>query len=358
LTLDHSPLIAAEKVVHMGASEAVTGGEEPPEQSSDEPPGRLATPLVRAPRLERLLGVGAVWLKWEGANPTGTHKDRIAVASHDDAHARGADTMALATCGNFGTAVARACSMNGVRARVFVPEALAGPKVEEMIRLGARVELVAGDYAAAVEASRLEAERHGWYDASPGTEEHWEVCRSGYGRIADEIHASLGRMPDTVSMPVGNGSTLAAVWDSFVAIGQRTGEKLPRMLASSARHDNPIVRAWQRRLARCSDIEPNRVYENELNAALTNWHAFDGQRALDAIRASGGRAVSVADPTLLRLASQLHAVEGMAALPASASALACLGEREWGDGVHVVVVTGRQRAEQLALPLFAEACAK
>jgi threonine synthase len=345
------------KVVHMGASAEAESGEEPPEQSSDEPPGTVATPLVRAPRLERLLGVGEVWLKWEGANPTGTHKDRIAVASHDDAHARGADTMALATCGNFGTAVARACSLNGVRARVFMPEALAGPKVDEMERLGARVELVRGDYAEAVEIARAESARHGWYDASPGTEEHWDVCRSGYGRIADEIHAQLGRMPDTVSMPVGNGSTLAAVYDAFVAISKRTGTPAPRMLASSARHDNPIVRAWQRRLARCADIEPNRVYENELNAALTNWHAFDGQRALDAIRASGGHAVGVADPTLLKLADRLRSAEGMVALPASASALACLRERERGAGVHVVVVTGRQRAEQLALPLFLEACA-
>ncbi|MFZ5478224.1 MAG: pyridoxal-phosphate dependent enzyme [Myxococcota bacterium] len=342
----------------MGASEAGPSGEEPPEQIDEVPTRDVTTPLLRARRLERLLGVGEVWLKWEGANPTGTHKDRIAVASHDDAHARGADIIALATCGNFGTAVARACSLNGVRARVFMPAALAGARAADIERLGARVELVEGDYAEAVLVARREAERHGWYDASPGTEDHWEVCRQGYGRIADEIHAALGRMPDTVAMPVGNGSTLAAVWDRFVEIAARTGGKPPRMLASSARRDNPIVRAWQRRAARCEDLPAERVWENELNAALTNWHAFDGQRALDAIRTSGGRAISVGDPTLLKLAERLQLAEGVAALPASASALACLGERERGEGVHVLVVTGRQRAQQLALPLYAEACAK
>ena len=84
------------------------------------------TPLIRARNVERDLGLRQVFLKFEGGNPTGTQKDRIAFAQAMDALRRGFDTMTLATCGNYGVACALACRAAGLRCAPPAPAAATG----------------------------------------------------------------------------------------------------------------------------------------------------------------------------------------------------------------------------------------
>src|SRR5210317_1736368 len=79
------------------------------------------TTLVRARNIERELGLRQIYLKYEGGNPTGTQKDRIAFAQVKDALRRGFDTMSLATCGNYGAACSLAASISGIKCKIFVP---------------------------------------------------------------------------------------------------------------------------------------------------------------------------------------------------------------------------------------------
>ena len=79
------------------------------------------TPLSRARNFERETGLRQVFLKFEGGNPSGTHKDRIAFAQAMDALRRGFDTITVATCGNYGAAMAFAAGMAGLRCLIYVP---------------------------------------------------------------------------------------------------------------------------------------------------------------------------------------------------------------------------------------------
>ena len=120
-----------------------------------------ATLFSRGRNIEAALGLRSVYLKFEGSNPTGTQKDRIARHCYEDAHAKGFDTITVATCGNFGASMAWACSHNGIRPAVFVPSDYSTPRLVEMERLGARIFRVPGDYEDAVQASRDAARAHG-----------------------------------------------------------------------------------------------------------------------------------------------------------------------------------------------------
>lgn len=305
-----------------------------------------ATLFSRGRNLEAALGLRSVYLKFEGSNPTGTQKDRIARHCYEDAHEKGFDTITVATCGNFGASMAWACSHNGVRPAVFVPSDYHTPRLVEMERAGARVIRVPGDYEDAVLASKEAAKAHGWYDANPGSEAQWQIAKRGYGRIAHEIVAELGRMPDTVSVAVGNGTTLAGIYAGFQEVAvERNHSALPRMLAASTPRGNPVIKSWKMGSRTCLDLRPEELRETSVNEPLVNWHSFDGQRALDAIYESNGFASYATDADMRRLTALVRNVEGINVLTASTAALVALEkgvkERRVTDGLHVAILTGR-----------------
>lgn len=333
----------------------------PVDGQAQVPPGARVikdTLFTRARNLERALGVGKIFLKFEGSNPSGTQKDRVAVAAYADAHEKGFDIVTLATCGNFGAAIAEACSHNGIRPVIFIPTQYHTPRVAEMERLGGRIVRVPGDYEAAVEASRRAAEAHGWYDANPGGREQWDLSRRAYGGIGREIVNALGDLPDSISVSVGNGTTLAGVYEGVKEVVHRGGfdpsrwtRGMPRMIAASTPRGNPIVKSWKAGSRTCTDLSREEIRETTVNEPLVNWHSFDGQRALDVIWETNGYAEYATDRDMVRAAKLIRELEGVNALTASSAALVALektakaraedGDVDWLDGTHVVVLTGR-----------------
>ncbi len=126
------------------------------------------TRLTRARNLEREHGIRQLFLKFEGGNPTGTQKDRIAFAQVHDAMRRGFEAVTVATCGNYGAAIAFAAALAGMRCVIHIPEAYTTRRLDEMEQAGGEILRVPGDYEAAVEASKQAAEKHELYDANPG----------------------------------------------------------------------------------------------------------------------------------------------------------------------------------------------
>ena len=108
------------------------------------------TSMVRARNIEREMGIRQIFLKFEGGNPTGTQKDRIAFAQAMDAIRRNFDTVVIATCGNYGVATAMACSLCGLRSMIFIPDNYHTRRISEMESLGAGIVRIPGDYEAAV----------------------------------------------------------------------------------------------------------------------------------------------------------------------------------------------------------------
>lgn len=305
------------------------------------------TDLSRARHLERAAGLRHLYLKFEGGNPTGTQKDRIAFAQAFDALRRGFDTLTVATCGNYGVAVALAARWAGLRTVVYIPAAYHTRRITEMASEGAEIVRAAGDYEAAVEASRERARADDLYDANPGGA-NTALQLAAYGRIAYEIYDELRDAPAIVAVPVSNGSTLAGIYKGFVSLYRRgKTSHIPRLVGGSSARNNPIIKAWRQGLDRCSDLPPGSIRETAVNEPLVNWRALDGDLALAAIRASGGWASDISDRALLRTSRRLRDDEGYHVLPAATAGLVALLEGHDktplpGDR-YVAVLTGRNR---------------
>src|SRR5690606_4936145 len=260
------------------------------------------TILWRAKNIERELGIRQIWLKFEGSNPTGTQKDRIAFAQVLDALRRGFDAVTVATCGNYGAAVSLAASIAQLRCIVYIPESYHPKRLDEIRRGGAEIVRCPGDYEKAVLESRERAERDDFYDANPGGKNTPMQLRA-YAEVASEIYDDLRDAPAAVAVPVSNGTTLAGIYRGFASLVRRgKTSHIPRFVAGSSRGQNPIVRSYLRNLPHCVDLDPGRVRETSVNEPLINWHSSDGEQALQAVRASNGWAADATDRDMLALA--------------------------------------------------------
>lgn len=301
--------------------------------------------FTRARNLERHFGLRQLWLKFEGDNPTGTQKDRIAFAQASDALRRGFDTVSVATCGNYGVATALACQFAGLACVVVIPSGYHTKRIAEMEALGARIERWPGMYEDSVDRSSALAQQEGWYDANPGGENEI-VQLKGYAEIAHEIYDQLRDAPALVACPVSNGTTLAGVHKGFVSLHRRgKTSKIPRMVGGSAWRKNPIVAAFRQDLPSCGTLAPEKIKETVVNEPLINWRSIDGDLALSAIRSTGGHAGDATDRRMKQMAKLLREQQALQVLPASTAGLIALLDLHAAQPLppdrYVVVLTGR-----------------
>ena len=304
------------------------------------------TLMVRTRNIEREVGLRQLYLKFEGGNPTGTQKDRIAFAQAMDALRRGFDTVAVATCGNYGVAAAMACSLAGLHSLVFLPGHYHTKRVDEMVRLGAEIRRVPGDYEAAVAAARQYSQEHECYDANPGGE-NTILQIQAYGAIAYEIYDELRDAPAVVAAPVSNGTTLVGLYRGFLSLFRRgKTSHMPRIVAGSSFGKNPIVQSFLSGHETCMDLKPERIRETAINEPLINWHSIDGDLALTAIRETHGWAANASDKAMRQYSRLLREREGLQVLPASTAGLIAFIERHRTDPLsgdrYVIILTGRK----------------
>lgn len=279
------------------------------------------TGLRRAKVIEREFNIRQLYIKYEGDNPTGTQKDRIAFAQVHDAIRRKYDTIALATCGNYGVAVALAANLAGLCCMVYIPEGYHTERITEMQELGATIVRLPGSYEDVVSASSVEAEKQGWYDANPGGA-NTPLQISAYAQIATEIYDLLGDAPKYCAVPVSNGTLLAGVYRGFVNLYKRgKTSQIPKMIAASSTHKNPIIQSFTDGLDYCKDLDTKKIKETKYNEPLINWHSFDGEEALYAVRMSGGDAFHISDKEMRDMTAFLRKKEGYQILPASTAGL-------------------------------------
>jgi threonine synthase len=304
------------------------------------------TPLIRARNLEREIGIRQVYLKFEGGNPTGTQKDRIAFAQAEDALRRGFEGIVLASCGNYGTSCALAARFAGLRCIVFIPESYHTKRTSEMEEMGAEIIRVPGDYEQAVLDSQQFATEKELYDANPGGE-NTSLQIKAYSQIAYEIYDELRDAPKIVAVPVSNGTVLSGIYKGFQSLYRRgKTSRIPMMVAGSSAKKNPIVQAFLQNKPNCEDLKPHLLRETEVNEPLINWHSFDGEATLQAIRQSKGWARDVTDKRMLTLSRILKQKEGLNVLPASTAGVAALAEPPTFDTLlndrFVVILTSRK----------------
>jgi threonine synthase len=304
------------------------------------------TPLMRMRNVERETGLRQLYLKFEGGNPSGTQKDRIAFGQCLDAMRRGYDTISVATCGNFGAATAQAAFLAGLRCIVYIPDTYHSDRIAEMESFGAEVFRFEGSYEDNVHHSQQQAKLNKWYDGNPGGH-NTSLQMSAYAEIAYEIYDALRDAPKYVAVPVSNGTTLAGIYRGFVTLFRRgRTSRVPIMVAGSSYRKNPIVESFRLGYESCIDLEESKITETKVNEPLINWHSFDGDEALYAIRKSSGQASNVTDEQMLRYAKNLREKEGLQVLPASTAGLHALMQMHKASPLdsdrYVAVITGRK----------------
>jgi len=304
------------------------------------------TTLSRARNIEREVGFRQIYLKFEGGNPTGTQKDRIAFAQVLDALRRGFDAITMATCGNYGVAVALAASLAGLRCIVYIPETYHTKRAKEILDTEAEIIRIPGDYEQAVLLSRQFAESEEIYDANPGGA-NTALQLKAYGEIAYEIYDELRDAPAFVAVPVSNGTTLAGVYKGFLSLYRRgKTSRIPRMVAGSSYGKNPIVHAYLKNSPRCDDLQPESIRETSVNEPLINWQSIDGDYALQALRLTKGWAAYASDKNMLNFSRLIREREGLNILPASTAGLIALINGLQKDSFpsdrYVVILTGRR----------------
>ncbi|CAM3430205.1 pyridoxal-phosphate dependent enzyme [Zobellia roscoffensis] len=284
------------------------------------------TGLHRAKSMEREFDIRQLYIKYEGDNPTGTQKDRIAFAQIYDALRREFQVVSLATCGNYGVAVALAANLAGIACKIYIPESFHTDRIVEMELLGAEIIRKPGSYEDVVKESSELAKNNDWYDANPGGA-NTALQISAYSQIATEIFEDLGDAPKYCAVPVSNGTLFAGIYRGFVNLYKRgKTSRIPKMIAASSSKKNPIIQSFIQGLDYCKDLNPEIIKETKYNEPLINWHSFDGEEALYALKESGGEAYNISDRKLKDMTALLAKKEGFRILPASTAGLIALLE--------------------------------
>ena len=201
--------------------------------------GEGGTPLVRAASLERETGIGEIWLKVEGANPTGSFKDRGMVVAIAKAMEDGATAVLCASTGNTAASAAAYAARAGLRCGVVLPAGhVALGKLSQAIAFGARVVAIQGSFDDALALSRELASRG---DATlVNSVNPYRI--EGQKTAAFEIIEVLGDAPDALCIPVGNAGNITAYWKGFTeAHAAKLATRRPRMHGFQAAGAAPIV---------------------------------------------------------------------------------------------------------------------
>ncbi|EQB73219.1 MAG: hypothetical protein AMDU4_FER2C00086G0005 [Ferroplasma sp. Type II] len=308
-------------------------------ESEDKPPG---SPLIRDFDMGNYLGRSNFFIKYEGANPTGTQKDRISRKHVENAIEHGYTEISVATCGNYGASIAYYARAMGIRAIVGIPSDYSNSRHAEIAAYGADIIEKPLKYEEIVEYIRDEANKNNWYDASPGSPNK-SIDVSGYSEISYEIYNQLGFAPDYVSVPVGNGTTFYGIYYGFQKLyRERRTDKIPKFIAASTVAGNPVIYSYINRFRNIVELDQEKIVETYVNEPLIAYRSYDGQKALEALYKTHGKALYVSDNDMIKLSDGFRKIDNLSVLPASASA-AVAALKFAGNNTCVVVLTGSDK---------------
>ena len=261
-----------------------------------------------------------MWLKVEGANPTGSFKDRGMTCAVSAAVREGAEAVICASTGNTAASAAAYAARAGLRGAVIVPEGkIATGKLAQALMHGARVVALRGTFDQALALVRELVDRHPIALVNSVNEFRMEGQKTAAFEVVDE----LGEI-DALCIPVGNAGNITAYWRGFREAGLR-----PRMYGFQAEGAAPLVRG-------APVAQPETIASAIRIGNPARW-----EDAMAAMTDSGGRVSAVSDEQILASYRMLAAAEGIFCEPASAASVAGLLAHGAGGAERIVcVLTG------------------
>ena len=297
------------------------------------------TQLVSAPRLAGALGIGEVLLKLDHTNPTHSFKDRVVGVAAAKAVELGIDTLACASTGNLGNAVAARAAMAGMRSVVIYPNTVEPEKLLATAVYGGEMYAVRGTYD---DCSRLIVELSGEVDWAFVNVNLRSYYAEGSKTLAFEIAEQLGwELPDAVIAPIASGSLFTKIWqgfDQFRRLGLVEGEA-PRLYGGQAQGCAPVAHAF------ADDRPVSPVRPDTVAHSLAIGAPADGDLAIATARASNGAIYAVPEgdvgPNMSLLAGTSGVFGETAAGVAVGALRAAAAAGEIGENDRVVVlITG------------------
>jgi threonine synthase len=298
------------------------------------------TPLVPAPRLAAELGLGALWLKLDTANPTHSFKDRGVAVAAVKAAELGLTRLSCSSTGNLANAVAARAAADGLEAAVFCPAGLETEKLIATSVYGATLYSVEGSYD---DVSWLTIELSFELDWAFVNAQLRSYYTEGPKTIGLEIVEQLGwRQPTAIFSPIGSGALYAKIYEGcseLADLGLVDGP-LPRVYGAQAEGCSPVADAFADGGRRVRPTKPQTI---ALSIAIGN--PADGDLAVQTANLSGGAIYSIPEDEIVTNISELAYATGVWGETAPAVAFGALKEavRRGDVGRHdevVLVVSG------------------
>jgi threonine synthase len=273
------------------------------------------TPLVRRERVAAWCGLGSINLKLEGANPTGSFKDRGMTVVITQARRLAAPAVACASTGNTSASLAAYAALAGLPALVLVPNGQVSlGKLAQTIAYGARTLLVRGDFDECLRLARAAADKLGVYLAN--SINPYRIA--GQKTIVLEMLQQLGwRAPDWIILPAGNlGNTAAFGAALREAMELGLIDRMPRLAAVQASGAAPFAASFRENFR-----ERHTVRAETAATAIRIGDPASYARAVRAIRETNGLVIDLPDAEILDAKAVVDA-SGVGCEPASAASVA------------------------------------
>jgi threonine synthase len=309
---------------------------------SEVPPLAVGwTPLYRADRLAKGLGLKHVWVKDDGRQPTASFKDRASAIAVVKGREKGAAVITTASTGNAAAALSGLCASVGQKNVIFVPQSAPPAKIAQLLVYGSTVLLVRGTYDDAFELCLQAAKEFGWYNRNTGYNPY---MTEGKKTAAYEICEQLTwHAPDRIFVPVGDGCVIGGIHKGLkdlMALGWI--KTMPKLMGVQAAGSAALYEAWRTGMdaMQMTPIDAQTIADS-ISAGLPR----DRIKALAAVRETGGAYVKVTDDEILAAIPILAQRAGVFAEPAAAATYAGL-VKAVADGLMdpderiVVLVTG------------------
>ena len=299
------------------------------------------TPLVRATRLARELGVAEVFVKDDSVNhPTFSYKDRVVSVAATRAVELGFQVFGCASTGNLAGSVAAHAARLGLPCYVFIPHDLEPNKVLGAAIYKPTVVAVEGNYDDVNRLCTQVADKYRWGFANINLRSYYA---EGAKTMGFEIAEQLGwRFPDHIVSPVAGGTLLPRIYKGlreFKEVGLVSGN-LPRIHAAQPSGCAPVVHALEHGLEFPDPVKPNTIAKS-----LAIGNPADGFQVVKVVKETGGSGAMVSDDEILDAIQLLASTEGIFTEPAGGTTVAATrvliqrGVIKPGDSV-VICVTG------------------
>ena len=288
------------------------------------------TPLYRAERLAREIGLSQLYLKDETRNPTNSFRDRSAALIVSNILDLGYTSAVCATNGNMGASLSAYCAKYGINCHVIIPKLVDMGKLAQMLVYDATIEEHGETVDKAIKRAEKLAGEMGWYQATP---ELNPLVVEAQKTIAFEVTEQFG-VPDWFIVSMGSGGTVYSVWKGFAELYELGKiDTLPRIVGVQAEGCSPIVHAY-------SEAGKGSTKPSTHAIGILVAEPVQKEMALAAIEQSKGSAVSVTDQEIFSAEQEIAKLEGLFAEPASSGTIAALKKlrRESVIGVDESVV--------------------